>query len=99
VINNWIKAKKILDEMSFPEVDNPPKPIYGERHGGGKVWHTMDAYRFYIEPILGFDVMAKYNFCSLCKKNRNKHLIMFDNQNGLFYGKRFVFHGEAVIND
>lgn len=95
VIGDWNEAKTILNGMAFPDV-RPPNYTSGESHGKGAYIHQLMTFRFYIEPIFGYSIMAKYDYCLACKKTRNKYFAMFNNKENAVYQKWFEKHGEVV---
>ncbi len=91
----WDAAKSQLRLMDFPELSGPPPEISaGEYHMEGKQTHPLKTYWLELDPILGFPVHAKWNYCEKCKEIRNKMLVISNGRN--VFVRWFVKHGEVV---
>jgi hypothetical protein len=93
-MEDWAKAKKILDQTSFPSETTGWKETRQESHVHKKNIHNLITYTKYIEPILNYEVEAKYNYCRECNQIRNKVLRMYNNYNNQCCEKYFVFYGK-----
>lgn len=95
----WEEAKKQLDSMNFPnEINSWKETVDQESHyfkskKTGRS-HNLLTYSTYLQPINGYEVEAKYNYCRECEEVRNKALRIYNNQDSLIYEKWFTYHGK-----
>jgi len=94
-MDDWAKAKRELDEMSFPEDIKFHDTKRHEEHSHKKELHKLLTYEN-TDPIIvnGYDCVAKYNFCTECNQVRNKALVIFNNEDNVCHEKVFKFHGK-----
>lgn len=93
---NWNEAKSKLDKMEFPSDTEGWNEIIGEEsHSKKRFKHQLLTYVKWFE-IDGYELEAKYNYCKDCGEIRNKKLILWNNEDGVYSEKTFVWHGENV---
>ena len=92
---NWDDAKEKLDVMSFPDDIKYKEVKSGEHHTHKKERHDLVSYENLENlDILGYRLLAKYNYCPECAKVMNKVMTIFNNENSACYQHIFKLHGK-----
>jgi hypothetical protein len=94
---SWEEARARLDNSEFPkDITGFSELNAGEYHQLKKAIHGLVSYKKYLEPILGYEVEAKYSFCKACKEIRTKVLTLYNNEDGVAHTRWFKYHGTEV---
>jgi len=95
-LNNWIAAKAKVDMMLFPNEVGEEKGRGSSHSLDRNTTHQLIDYELQLPTVMGYELIGSYNFCPICKKVRNKRLLLFNNKLNVVYEKWFVKHGQIV---